>query len=451
MQSDTKKKWMESGPYVSQLNAADFHWRVSTDRYHSEEYLAGERANLWMKVWQIAGREDDLPEPGDWLEYRLLGQSWIVVRGRDGEIRGFVNACRHRGNLLCSGRGHTALFNCPYHNWSFDLEGRLLAVAKPDFDGSLEEFVAPKGELGLIQVPVECFAGFIFLNPDPEARPLADFLGEAAEELSAYPLADMVPVGINVRERIECNWKVIMDAFGEGYHTQGVHRELIGVVDLQKERFRRFGIHGASTTPFGEPGFEDFEAERAVDTILNIPLSHFPGFVDVLPRFRIMIDDYRDRGGTLRLPDNVSPRSILQEAVRETLSGYGLNVSRLSDCQMIDYQFWLFFPNVFLQLCAGEATVIICEPDPEGNPNRCFWRVMTLRCLPPEQRAANRTDLSEIPEGEHFPYFLALEQDFQQMAIQQKGLRNTTLKELVLTRQEPRVANFHEALDNWIE
>jgi len=442
--------WMELAPYLSNLDFGDFQMRISTDRYYSKSYQEREREQLWMRVWQIAGRADELPEAGDWMEYRLFDQSWILVRGRDGDIRGFVNACRHRGNRLCENRGHSSRFHCTYHNWSFGLEGQLLAVAKPDFDGSVEEFVGSKEELGLIEVPVECFAGFIFLNPDRNAPPLAGFLGEAAEALAAYPLEKMVPVGINVRERIECNWKVIMDAFGEGYHTQGVHRELVGVVDLKKERFMRFADHGVSTTPFGGAGFENFGPEEAVESIMGIPTSHFPGFVDVLPRFAKMVDSCRSADGVLHFPDGGTPTSILQQAVRETLAGYNLDVSELNDSQMVDYQFWLLFPNVFVQICAGEATIIIAEPDPDGDPNRCFWRVMALQCLPADQRRERRTELTEIQEGDHYPYFLALEQDFEQMAVQQYGLRNSALEELVLTRQEPRVAHFHAALDRWM-
>ena len=446
----TMAQWMESNPFLSQMNASEFEWKVSTDRYCSRAYGQQERQNLWMNVWQIAGRADELTDIGSWMEYRLFDQSWILVRGRDSVIRGFVNACRHRGNILCQGRGQSSRFQCPYHNWTFGLEGQLAGLAKPDFDGSLEDFVGPKDDLGLIEVPVETFAGFIFINPDPEAAPLAEFLGDAAPALAAYPLETMVPVDINVRERIECNWKVIMDAFGEGYHTQGVHKELVGVVDLQKERFQRFGVHSISTTPFGQPGFDQLDDEIAVDTLLNIPTSHFPGFIDVLPRFAELVKEYRSAEGKLNLPSGLTPRKLFQQAVRSNLNANGFDVSQLADCQMMDYQFWLLFPNVFIQICAGEATIIIAEPDPDENPNRCFWRVMTLRCLPEAQRQSQRAPFQQIAEEDHYPYFLALEQDFQQMAKQQLGLRNTTLSELVLTRQEPRVANFHSALNQWV-
>jgi len=443
--------WMDTAPYLAQMDFSGFKREVSTERYRSRDYQLRERHALWMRVWQIAGRADEIPATGDWIEYRLFDQSWLLVRGRDGNVRGFVNACRHRGNRLCAGKGHASLFLCPYHNWSYGPEGQLLTVAKPDFEGSIEDFVGNREELDLIETPVETFAGFIFLNPDPGCEPLSAFLGEAADALSAYPLDQMIPVGINVRERIQCNWKVILDAFGEGYHTQGVHKELIGVVDLQKERFKSYADHCISTTPFGQPGFEDLDAAEAVAFILNIPTSHFPGMARALPRFSTMVDGYRDTQGRPRFPAGVTVKSLLQQAVRATLTEDGVDVSQLTDRQMIDYQFWLFFPNVFIQICAGEATIIIAEPDPEGDPNSCYWQVMALQCLPPEDRASHRAELQQVPEGEHYPYFLALEQDFKQMATQQLGLRNEGLEQLVLTKQEPRVSHFHMALDRWVQ
>ena len=123
------------------------------------------------------------------------------------------------GNAVCEGKGRSARFQCPYHNWSYGLDGKLLAVAKPDYDGPVEEFVGRKEDLGLVQVPVECFAGFVFLNPDPDAPPLLDYLGEVADLLAPYRMEEMIPVGLNMREAIEGNWKVVMDAFQESYHV----------------------------------------------------------------------------------------------------------------------------------------------------------------------------------------------------------------------------------------
>ena len=436
-------EFIDAGALISELDFRTFNLRLSTDRYRSRNYHERERAGLWMKVWQIAGRADELPDKGDWKSYRLFDQSFLIVRGKDDCIRGFVNACRHRGNQLCEGSGNTARFTCPYHNWSYGLDGGLLAVAKPDFDGPVEDFVGPKESLGLIEVRVECFAGFIFLNPDPEASPLAEFLGVAAAVLDAYRIDEMVPVGMNVREGIACNWKVVMDAFQEGYHVQAVHPELVEFMDLSRERFSRLGRHGATTVPFA--------AADDVDKIRALPAANFPGVAEIRPRFDELVERYRGADGTLAFPDGISPRRLMQQAARERLTAKGLDVSGLTNNQLSDYQFWSLFPNVFLQLGAGEATVILAEPSPDGDPNRCIWQTTQYLWLPPEQRAAAWTAVQDIAEGEHYDYFQALEQDYQQMELQQRGLRNQALGMLTLTRQEPRVAHLHAMLDEWLE
>ena len=440
---------VDQGPRIADIDFAPLRMRVPTDRYHAPAFAARERARLWMRVWQVAARADDLPEPGDWLEYRLFDQSFVLVRGRDGVIRGFVNACRHRGNALCEGRGHAARFTCPYHNWSYGLDGRLLAVARPDFDGPVEEFVGAREGLGLIEVPVACLAGFVFLNPDPGAVPLASYLGEIADLLAPYRLEEMVPVGLHVREAIACNWKVVMDAFQEGYHIQGVHPELVAAMDESQERYRFFGDHSVATAPFGAANLDGFGAEEQACAIRGLP-AVFPGVAEVLPRFEDALSACRGVDGELRFPEGVTGRLLLQRATRDTLAARGLDVSGLTDTQMSDNHFYLVFPNLFMTIRAGEATVIIATPHPDGDPGRCHWLVQNLAWLPAEARAARREPLRDIPESGHVPYFLALEQDWEMMQRQQRGLRNHALGEMALTRQEVRLAWFHSVLDGWL-
>ncbi|MEN9682666.1 MAG: dioxygenase, partial [Pseudomonadota bacterium] len=86
---------------VAEIDFARFPWKISTDRYVSQELADAEREAIWMKTWQIAGRADELAKPGDWKRHTILDQSFVIVRGKDGVLRGFVNACRHRGNVLC--------------------------------------------------------------------------------------------------------------------------------------------------------------------------------------------------------------------------------------------------------------------------------------------------------------------------------------------------------------
>lgn len=441
---------VDAAPLIAEMDFSGFRMRVDASRYADRDWAEAERERLWMRCWQVAGRETDIPEPGDWMVHRLYDQSWILVRGRDRVVRGFVNSCRHRGNALCNAdKGRDARFTCPYHNWTYGLDGDLLAVARPDFEGTLEEFVGDKAELGLRQVPVECFGGFVFLNPDPAAASLADLLGEIGSLLAPYRMDEMVPYGLNVREAINCNWKVVMDAFQEGYHIQGVHPELVPAMDESKERYLFFGDHSVATAPFGAANMADFGPEEQAASIRTLPAT-FPGVAAMLPRFEELLDGFRDKDGVLAFPAGVTGRSLLQQATREVLEGQGLDVSGLTDNQLSDNQFYLIFPNLFITIRAGEATVILSTPHPDGDPNRCHWHVMGLQWLPPQDRAAAIEPLNRVPEGEHFPYFLALEQDWEMMQRQQDGLRNRGLKEMALTRQEVRLAWFHWVLDAWV-
>ena len=153
----------------------------------------------------------------------------------------------------------------------------------------------------------------------------------------------------------------------------------------------------------------------------------------------------------MSLPEGVTARALLQQATREMATHKGLDVTGLTDNQLSDNQFWILFPNFFVTIRAEEATVIISVPHPDGNPNRCIWHVTIYQWLPPEEREAKRVPLVEIEEGKHVPYYLSLEQDYEQMQRQQRGLRNGRLKHMALTRQEVRLAHFHAALDSWVD
>lgn len=449
MQTARPGEWVETGVGLSDIDFARYKMSISTDRYTSRGIAQAERDQLWMRVWQVAGRTDELPEPGAWKEYRLLDQSYVIVRGQDGEMRGYVNACRHRGNkMLTGGSGSCATAGrivCPYHMWSYGLDGRLLRVSRPDLVGPIE-----KDEHGLLPVSVDCFAGFLFLNPDPDAAPLLDYLGEVADLLAPYHLQEMVPV-LNVRESVNCNWKVVVDAFAEGYHVDSIHPELTQVVyiDSQKEKFGFFGDHFVVAVPFEVANVDGFGPEQQVAGIQELP-GTFPGVADVIPSFDKLVEGHRDKEGTLNLPEGVTPRTLLQQATRETWTRKGLDVSGLTDAQMSDNHAWQIYPNFFATVRAGEATVILTLPHPDGDPNRCVWHVFGYMWLPPEQREAARVDMTEVDVPGSYKYFMALQQDYEQMPRQQLGLRNSRLEHMSLAKHEIRIAHFHRSVDRYL-
>ena len=447
MDSVIKGEWIKTTKHMSELDFGQLNMSISTDRYTSPEFQARERELVWMKTWQIVGRADELANAGDWKTCQIFGQSYIIARGKDGKLRGFVNSCRHRGNALCQGKGNSPRLLCQYHLWSYGLDGKLIGVGRPDMVGPID-----KAAHGLIEVPVDTALGFIFLNPDQNAKPLAEYLGkEVLEGLAPYKLDEMTPVGMDVREALNCNWKVVIDAFSEGYHIIGVHPELLSVIDPEAGKVWHgfYGDHGMAYSPFEVKNAQGAGLEEQVAGIHALP-GTFPTVTEVLPRFDALVAAYRGADGKLAFPEGVTVRTLLQQATRETLSVKGLDVSGLTDEQMSDSQGWFLFPNFFMTIRAGEATVIMSVPHPDGDPNRCIWHVTAYMWLPPELRAPYRAELVEVKEPGSYPYFLALQQDYDQMERQQKGLRNAAFTSMTLAREEVSIARFHMVLDRYL-
>ncbi|OBJ03954.1 (2Fe-2S)-binding protein [Mycobacterium alsense] len=433
------------GLSLEDIPPGTFNMTIPADRYTCPEYAARERKAIWMQAWQIAGRVEDLPKPGDWKKYEILDQSFIIVRGKDGGLRGFVNACRHRGNALCTTETGNARrgFLCQYHLWSYDLDGRLKGLLRESLAGPID-----KKEKSLLQVSVDTFAGFIFLNPDPNATPLREYLGDEVIALLEPYHIDQFTTVMDVTEPIDCNWKVVMDAFEEGYHINGIHPQLLRVLHINPAtaRYRFFENHSVAMAPFEVAGAS---AEDQVEGMLALPET-FPGTVAVIPHFQELLAPYRNDDGKVQFPDGITPRALLQQATREVLTGMGLDVGGLTDSQMVDNQGWVLFPNYFMTVRAGECHVVMSAPRPDGDPNRCVWHVASYMYVPEELRDAVRAEAIVVDTPGSYKYFEALQQDYEQMPRQQKGLRNDRLDHLTLVNEEVVIAHFHSVVDRYM-
>lgn len=189
--------------------------------YTSQEFYERERETIFKKVWSPVGREDQIPKAGDFFTTEIVGIPLIVVRGREGGVRAFVNSCRHRGTQLASGAGSCRVFSCPYHSWSYSLDGEL--VNAPGMEG-VENF--ERKDFPLLSVKTGVWAGFVFVNPDPDSASLEEYLGDLRTQLACYDMGDMVCVRREVYD-LKCNWKLLIENFKESYHLATVHRSTI--------------------------------------------------------------------------------------------------------------------------------------------------------------------------------------------------------------------------------
>jgi len=212
--------------------------------YRSERVWLAEKERIFCREWLCAAREEELAdEPGAYRLLDVLGESIILVRNREGALRAFYNTCRHRGSRLCREPGTTGAvphltgglrggrITCPYHQWSYDLDGRLLGA--PHMAGVA---AFDKTQFGLYPVGVALWGGFIFLNLTPgSAQPLPQQLGPIPARIDRYPLAQL-RIGHSIRYEVAANWKVLCENYNECYHCAGVHPELCDVVPAFRER-----------------------------------------------------------------------------------------------------------------------------------------------------------------------------------------------------------------------
>ncbi len=191
-------------------------------RYVDPEFLALEQAQLWKRSWLYAAHSDELPQAGSFMQFTRTGSPIFLIRGKDMQIRAFYNTCRHRGGpLVKEACGHTRGLVCGYHGWTYDFDGRLVNLRdKRDFVD------LDMTSRGLIQVRCEQLGNWIFVNEDPAAEPLLEHLGPIPKYFEQYGI-DSIRFVEKHGFDVECNVKVLMDAFLEVYHLKSIHQTTV--------------------------------------------------------------------------------------------------------------------------------------------------------------------------------------------------------------------------------
>jgi Rieske 2Fe-2S family protein len=262
--------------------------------YRDPAHYRRELEAFWYRRWVPACREEELPGPGDWRVAAIGSQQIVLLRDEEGRLKAFHNTCRHRGSVLCTGpqgRFERLRIVCPYHAWTYDLAGRLVATPRrmqtPGFD--MEDFP-------LYEVAAGAWGGFVFVRLGGSGS-LEEALGALPEKLKSYPLGKL-RIGKRIVADVKANWKLLCENFSECFHCPPVHPELCRVVNAYREagawgldeKFssRREYMQGAKTLTLDgtarlQPFEELSEGERAT---LYIPEMLPPGlFLNVHPDY----------------------------------------------------------------------------------------------------------------------------------------------------------------------
>ncbi|MDH3640608.1 MAG: aromatic ring-hydroxylating dioxygenase subunit alpha [Gammaproteobacteria bacterium] len=403
---------------------------VSIDRYISHDFHDREMDRLWSRVWQFACREEHIPESGDYVLYEIGRQSYVVIRTEAGAIKCFVNACLHRGRQLKQYDGRCSELRCPYHGFAWETDGRLKDIpAQWDFPQVVaDEFALPEAAVGT-------WAGFVFINPDPDAASLESFLGDMPAHFERWKLGERY-VQAHIAKEIRANWKIAQEAFSEAFHANATHPQTLPYLGDTNSQVDVWDNFSRVITPGGTPS----------------PLLDWePNEADIL---RYMLDIREDMQPPWSVEGTTARLSAADSARERWRPVVGDLVDEWSDAEFIDNLDYTLFPNFHPW---GAFNRIVYRFRPNGDDHRSsIMEVLFLapfegarpppakvQHLGPEQSWTDASDLGLL--GKVF------DQDTFNMERVQKGLETTRKQGVTLGGyQEAKVRWLNETLDQWL-
>lgn len=397
---------------------------LSPERYTSPEFMKKEWKGLWTKVWLLAGREVDIPNPGDYICTEIGKESVLVVRQEDGKIRAFHNLCLHRGNRLRGpGIGNTTSFRCGYHDWVYSLDGEITHI--PDLH-TFPQGAPPCGRIP--ELPCDTWGSFVWFSLDPNVGPLREFLEPLPAHLDPYHFERMACTR-DLTVELDCNWKTSVDAFIETYHTQATHKQLLWYLDDFNVQIDVYDRHSRYLVPFA-----------CISPRITLPPSIPPAIAEIMRKAGMDPADYDE--------PITSIRRDVQKFKREHGPAQGKDYSELNDDQLTDDYHYLIFPYLSLNIHADDLWVFRHRPH-ETDPNKMYFDILTYDLVPKDEKWPDRPKHATYKHGDK-SIGQVLDQDAFNMPNVQKGMQSDAFKGVWLGNQELRIRHFNKIIDDYV-
>lgn len=414
---------------------------IPYERYTSKAFLDLEMEKLWPRVWQWVCREEHIPAAGDYITYDVGDLSVVVLRTESGDIRGYYNACLHRGTKLrpSGSEGYAPDLRCPYHGWTWNLDGDLQTVpCEWDFPHVVEN----REKFSLPQVRVELWGGFVFINMDPDAPSLQEFMGVLPEHFKDWHM-DKRFVELHVQKELPCNWKTAMEAFLESYHVLETHPQLLYGVSDANVQYDTFDDHVSRF--FAALGVQSPHLEERLteQEIVN----------------QMLVGDRSAVADELVVGEGESARIVMARHLRQTIGErYRANLDNYTDSEVIDTIEYHLFPNMVL--FPGVSLPMVYRFRPLGNdPDRSLFDLLFLKPVPDEGEAPLPPEPVRIGVEESYTSVPGMDpgmghvydQDTNNLRSQQEGFKASRKRGQTLGNyQESRIRHFHKTLDKYL-
>jgi nitrite reductase/ring-hydroxylating ferredoxin subunit len=428
------------------------------EAYISPEYAHAEREKLWPKVWQHAGRVEEIPNVGDYITYDILDDSILIVRTATDTIKAFYNVCSHRARQLVdvpqgthSACGAKKQFVCGFHGWRYDLDGKcVFKLDESDWKGVLTE-----KRTHLNQIKVDTWGGWIFVNLDANCVSLREYLEPAAGILDPFEFSKM---RYKWRQWVifDCNWKTAIEAFMEPYHVAGTHTQLL--------KYGQYYAYSAAHKLHGVSGFDERDPELKMKQSSTITRAGLGADARVstydLQREIYTTVNNASTTETLvnaakrlvdELPEGTAPPDVIKHwlaSARADDAARGVVWPTITPEQMsVAGLAWSIFPN--MSILQGITFALCYRARPYGaDPNKCIFESFAIERFPEGQEPKTEWIYAE-PTAEKWG--LVLSQDFSNMAAVQRGMRSRGFKGTMPNpHQERKVINFHHNLAKYM-
>jgi len=427
----------------------------SKARYISSDIMEQEWNSIWQGTWLLAGLTSDLKTSGDYFVFSIGTEQILISKTSKGTIEAFYNVCQHRGNqLVTSQRGHAKSFRCAYHAWTYDHDGNLKSAP------SVDKFkLDPRCDaLALQKVHCACWNGLVFINLAEQTESLESYLGPVADLLEPYHFEEMTLVQ-DQTVHLDCNWKAVVDNFGELYHVDFLHPQHKRMVDCHNDTVRLF-----------EHGHTGVEVPGATVNP-RYPVPDYPTDIQSSQLTSLGLNPADFKGRVLEI------RQAVQKQKRLINADLSMNYHRFSDDQLSDVWQYNLFPNGILSFTPEHCWILRPRPHPT-DPQKCEFDKISLvkfadsanpdkDILGPGKSArlldaAGTTNSHrDRPERDVFSYDQVIRgekdmtdtinQDVALLAGVQHGMASKGFERVFLSDDEIRVQHFHDHVDRIIE